>query len=379
MVRQGLGPEWRCTFANDFDGKKGLAYQANWGTSGELLIDDIRNLDTAHMPGDPDMAWASFPCQDLSLAGMGRGLNGERSGTFHVFWSIMARLREEGRAPPIVAVENVCGALTSRAGADFETICSAFAGNGYRYGALVINADRFVPQSRPRLFVIGVRDDVAIDDSLIAPDAAHVFHTPALRRAVNRLSEETRQSWLWWNLPVPARRALDFVDVVEDRPKSVDWHSADETRALLAMMSDVNKAKVVAAKRAGRRMVGGIYRRTRRDADGNKVQRAEVRFDNVAGCLRTPSGGSSRQIIMVVDGRRIRTRLLSTREAARLMGLPDSYRLPANYNDAYHLMGDGVVAPAVRYLAQQLFEPLLSTESAIGTGGRKNPALESAG
>lgn len=82
---------------------------------------------------------------------------------------------------------------------------------------------------------------------------------------------------------------------------------------------------------------------------------------------------------MVVDGRRVRTRLLSTREAARLMGLPDSYRLPANYNDAYHLMGDGVVAPAVRYLAQQLFEPLLSTESAIGTGGRKNPALESAG
>jgi DNA (cytosine-5)-methyltransferase 1 len=62
---------------------------------------------------------------------------------------------------------------------------------------------------------------------------------------------------------------------------------------------------------------------------------------------------------MIVDGERVRSRLLSPREAARLMGLPDDYKLPSNYNDAYGLMGDGVVAPAVRFRAEHVLEPLL--------------------
>jgi len=106
-------------------------------------------------------------------------------------------------------------------------------------------------------------------------------------------------------------------------------------------------------------MVGGVYRRTRFDENGMKLQRAEVRFDDVAGCLRTPAGGSSRQTILVVDGKSIRSRLLSSRETARLMGLADDYKLPKNYNEAYHLTGDGVAVPVVRHLATHLFEPLL--------------------
>jgi DNA (cytosine-5)-methyltransferase 1 len=122
-------------------------------------------------------------------------------------------------------------------------------------------------------------------------------------------------------------------------------------------MSSINRAKVEAAKRAGRRMVGGIYKRTREDAEGRGV-RAEVRFDDVAGCLRTPAGGSSRQTIIVVDGNVVRSRLISARETARLMGLPETYKLPKGYNEAYHLMGDGVAVPVVRFLAQHLLEPL---------------------
>ncbi len=84
-----------------------------------------------------------------------------------------------------------------------------------------------------------------------------------------------------------------------------------------------------------------------------------MRFDDVAGCLRTPAGGSSRQLILVVEGQKVRSRLISGRETARLMGLPDDYRLPTNYNEAYHLTGDGVVVPVVRHLAEHLFEPIL--------------------
>lgn len=125
------------------------------------------------------------------------------------------------------------------------------------------------------------------------------------------------------------------------------------------MMSTVNLAKVQHAKRIGRKMVGTIYKRTRFDLVGQKVQRAEVRFDDIAGCLRTPGGGSSRQLILVVDGNAVKSRLISSRETARLMGLPEDYHLPKKYNEAYHLTGDGVVVPVVRHLAEQLFEPIL--------------------
>ena len=62
--------------------------------------------------------------------------------------------------------------------------------------------------------------------------------------------------------------------------------------------------------------------------------------------------------IMIVEGRRIRSRLLSPREAARLMGVPDSYPLPANYNEAYHLFGDGVAGPVVCWLSRNLLSPI---------------------
>lgn len=147
-------------------------------------------------------------------------------------------------------------------------------------------------------------------------------------------------------------------NLIEEEPADVQWHSSEETERFLAMMSDQNRKKVESARASGKKMVGAIYRRTRIDK-GAKVQRAEIRFDDVAGCLRTPGGGSSRQFIMVVEGASVRTRLLSSREAARLMGLPDEYTLPKNYNEAYHLMGDGLAVPVVRHLAENLLAPLL--------------------
>jgi DNA (cytosine-5)-methyltransferase 1 len=249
--------------------------------------------------------------------------------------------------------------LTSHGGQDFAAICRTYAEAGYRMGALVINAELFLPQSRPRLFVVGVRAETPIPLELMAPGPTGPFHTTALQRAVEKLPAELRDTFLWWRLPAPPPRKLALADVIEEHPDSVSWHSAEETAELLAMMSPVNAEKVEAAKRAGRPMVGGVYRRTRRNYNGAKSQRAEVRFDDVSGCLRTPAGGSSRQVIMVVEGARVRTRLISARETARLMGLPDGYQLPGRYNEAYHLTGDGVAVDVVRHLARHLFEPIL--------------------
>ena len=160
-------------------------------------------------------------------------------------------------------------------------------------------------------------------------------------------------------MPAPASRNSQLAQVIEENPADVMWHTPAETSRLLGLMSETNRQKVEVAKRSGRPVVGTIYKRTRKDENGGKIQRAEVRFDNIAGCLRTPVGGSSRQLVLVVQGRSVRSRLLSSREAARLMGLPDEHVLPTNYNEAYHLIGDGVAVPVVRYLEECLIRPLV--------------------
>ena len=166
---------------------------------------------------------------------------------------------------------------------------------------------------------------------------------------------------------MPPKRKTTFADLIEENPQSPTWFTATEMRELLAMMSPLNKSKVTEAKRQGRRIVGGVYKRTRPNEEGRKVQRAEIRFDNLSGCLRTPAGGSSRQVVVVVEGASVKARLISSRETARLMGLPDSYVLPENYNEAYHLTGDGVVVPVVRYLAEHIFEPILEASQSQKT------------
>lgn len=369
MAFAGLGDGWHCLLANDFDRKKGATYRRNWGGD-HLIIDDIRNLGPEDMPGRPDLVWGSFPCQDLSLAGGGAGLKGDRSGTFWPFIHHIRTLRDAGRAPGIIALENVLGALTSHGGRDFTAICDALDGLGYRYGAVVADAVHFVPQSRPRLFIIALRDDMVAPAATTAATPVAPWHTSGLKNAFGRLPAALQDRWIWWRMPVPPQRRLRFADLVEDAPTSTVWHSAAETTTLLSMMSEVNLAKVETAKASGVRMVGTIYKRTRRE-HGIKVQRAEIRFDEIAGCLRTPAGGSSRQLIMVVEGKRIRSRLISTRETARLMGLPDSYDLPDRYNEAYHLTGDGVVVPVVRHIAEHLFEKLIPAKASTA---RKVPA-----
>jgi DNA (cytosine-5)-methyltransferase 1 len=273
---------------------------------------------------------------------------------------LMTGLASDGRAPRLIVIENVCGALTSHAGRDFAAIGDALAQGGYRFGAIVVDAVHFVPQSRPRLFIVATHRSHSIPDTLLADGSDAHWHTPALAKAYSKLSTRSQDAWLWWRLPAPPIRNVSFGDIIEAVPKGVKWHTAEETHRLLAMMSPINHAKVVEAKKAGRRMVGGVYKRMRLDESGQKIQRAEIRFDDIAGCLRTPAGGSSRQTIMIVEGSDVGSRLLSPREAARLMGLPDDYVLPENYNEAYHLAGDGVAVPVVRFLAEHLLEPILA-------------------
>ena len=357
MARAGLGEGWRCLFANDFDHKKIEAYRANWG-SDVLHEGDVGAVSLAQLPESADLIWGSFPCQDLSLAGAGAGLSGARSGSFWPFWRLIKELKHAQRAPKLIVLENVCGALSARGGKDFIQLCVALAQENYRFGALVLDAALFVPQSRPRLFIIALAQDAPLPADLISTHAQEPFHTQAVQKSYAQLSGELRPHWLWWALPTPKTQVHSLLAVIEEQPRDVAWHSVAQTQALINLMNAHHQEKLLQAQRSGQRWIGALYRRTRVE-NGVKVQRAEVRFDGVAGCLRTPSGGSSRQYILLVEGDKIRSRLLSARETARLMGLPENYVLPAAYSSAYHLTGDGVVAPVVRHIAAHLLEPLV--------------------
>jgi DNA (cytosine-5)-methyltransferase 1 len=358
MARVGLGDGWRCLFANDIDPRKAQAYTRNFG-SARLAVKSVADVNPQEISARADLAWASFPCQDLSLAGAGAGLDGERSGAFWAFWRVMRGLGGAGRSPRLIALENVCGLLSSRGGADFAALIGAVQDGGYRCGVLLIDAVEFTPQSRPRLFLLAIADDTPIPDALLSAGPPSWGVSPALLAAHARLDPEVAARFVWWRLPPPPRRNFNLIDLIEEDPQGVAWQNLDAVSRLRSLMAPLHRGRVAEAEAQGSRRVGALYRRTRPAPNGGKAQRAEVRFDGLAGCLRTPAGGSSRQSILLVEHGQVRARLLSSREAARLMGLPDSYALPKNYNEAYHLLGDGVVAPIVRHLAAHWMEPIL--------------------
>jgi DNA (cytosine-5)-methyltransferase 1 len=353
MARLGLGSAWQCVFANDICEKKAWAYQTYFGNA-EMKIADVAKLKPQDLPGTPNLVWGSFPCQDLSLAGNGAGLGGERSGTFKPFWTLMRSMIRLGRIPQIIVLENVIGTLTSHDGQDFATIIGALAQEGYRVGALAIDAVKFLPHSRPRLFIVGVHQEVSVPSQLVRSDASEPWHTKSLRLAYERLPERLQEPWIWWSVPIPNEPIPSLASMIEEEPTGVEWHTKEQTDHIVSLMSPLHLEKLRKAQLLKKRIVGTVYRRIRPNQDGVKVQRAEIRFDQISGCLRTPVGGSSRQTIVVVEGRKIRSRLLSPREAARLMGVPDDYPLPARYNDAYHLFGDGLAVPVVAWLNTHL-------------------------
>jgi DNA (cytosine-5)-methyltransferase 1 len=360
MARAGLGDGWRCLFANDFDPRKGAAYADNWGGD-HLAVGDVWQVSADQLPGRADLAWASSPCQDVSMAGKRAGLSGARSSAFWGFWRLIEDLGRQGRAPRTVVLENVVGLLNSRGGGDFTALCETLARQGWRFGAVEVDAAMFTPQSRPRMFLVLTREPPP--PGLTLPGPATPFHGRRVVEAQARLPQAVRTGWVWWRLAAPPARNQDLAAVLEP-DDAVEWHDAAATAKLLGQLSPAHRARLMAASAAGERRVGAVFRRMRVE-DGEQRQRAELRFDGLAGCLRTPGGGSSRQLLVIADGPRVRSRVLTPREGARLMGLPDSYRLPARQTAALHLIGDGVAAPVVRHLAEQLLEPLAAPGTAL--------------
>jgi DNA (cytosine-5)-methyltransferase 1 len=243
--------------------------------------------------------------------------------------------------PPILVVENVSGLISLEEGKNYRSLHNSLVGRGFEVGPALLNADKWLPQSRPRVFVIAVREDTDISE--LRDSKPGWAHPRSLQKAAKGL-----ENLVWWKLPEPPKKKIELDDIIEYEAPCI---SGDAARRTLKLIKPEHLRKIMDAVKRGVRVFPG-YKRTR-----NGKQVLELRFDGIAGCLRAPNGGSSRQLLVISDAGELKVRLLSVREAARLMGATE-YALPENYNEGYRAMGDAVAVPVVRHLAEHLLKPL---------------------
>lgn len=357
LVREGLSASgWECVYANDINPAKREGYEARFGKTKHFHLGDVGETDevVGRIPGRPALMTASFPCVDLSLAGRYRGLDGKHSSTFFGFANVLEAL--DDRRPPIVMLENVTGFLTSNGGRDFSAVALRLAELGYWLDAFVLDASHFTPQSRPRVFVIGVEERSKPKNGTAAGwlydmAPASSLRPPAIVRFKNHLSLPT--GWMTLPLPEPPSRALTLSELI-DVDDSQDWWAEDDVQYHYDMMSDGHRGKVDAILATKEAWVGTIFRRIR------DVMRAEVRFDGVAGCLRTPKGGSAKQIVVASIEGRLRMRWMSPREYARLQGVPD-FPLVGTKIQQFWGFADAVCVPAIAWIDRHVLTPIYET------------------
>ncbi|MCD4828666.1 MAG: DNA cytosine methyltransferase [Candidatus Cloacimonetes bacterium] len=337
LVSEGLRDYFRPIWANDISRKKVDIYLSNHDTD-IFILGSIRNIHGSVVP-EAMLSWGSFPCQDISLAGKQNGLASARSG---LVWEWLRVMDEMKSHPPIIVAENVVGLLSSNNGHDYKDIHASLVNRGYNVGAVILDASSWVPQSRKRVFVIAVKKNVDISRNIT--DGPIWCHTRKIVEIANNIHD-----WTWWYMPKPSARMNSIEDIVE---KNASCLSNEKAMHLLKLIPDSHIKRVEKAIQNGRWAFPG-YRRIRH---GNQV--LELRFDGLAGCLRTPSGGSSRQYIVLFKDNQLCIRLLTIDEASQLMGAGREYKLPGSYNDAYRAMGDAVVVPVTKYIAENLLYPI---------------------
>lgn len=363
LVRLGLERSgFNVVWSNDIDPDKHDMYTKHFGTASdeidhEFVFGDVADVKADEMP-DVDLAWASFPCTDLSLAGNRNGLAGKHSGTFWNFVTIIAEMGN--RKPAMVVLENVSGFATSRSGGDLKAAVSAINSLGYSVDVLVIDALRFVPQSRPRLFVVGVQN----------PGSDHSGEGHPFRPAwLNSLYLDKNLEMHKADIPNPPDiRTTGLRSVLEN--VSLDdlrWWDERRVAAFLGSLSDKQAGRLAELKKGRRVAYRTAYRRTR---DG--IPRWEIRDTEVAGCLRTARGGSSKQALVRVANGKVRIRWMTSHEYAALMGAPEYKLKGLRDNQVLFGFGDAVVVDVVEWLGNHYLMPLmkLHEDTAINAAHR---------
>lgn len=365
LVRLGLERAgWRVRFANDIDVQKYRMYHGHFrDAEPQYVLGDVHKLSPSCVP-TVTLATASFPCNDLSLAGARGGLAGENSSAFWGFVDIVEAMGD--RRPPLILLENVTGFLTSNGGADLHVALKALNRLGYAVDVFQIDAASFVPQSRQRLFIVGAAASLLNFEPHSGTTAVYQDSTRP-KAVVEYIVNHPDIGWMVRRLPPLPASAKRLSDILEDLPADApEWWSAERAAYLLSQMSPKHRAQADQMIAGEQMTYGTVFRRIR-----HGECRAELRADGIAGCLRTPRGGSGRQILFEAGRGTYRARLLTPRECARLMGA-DEFVLEVPLNQALFGFGDAVCVPVIAWIAHNYLNPIMAEICSGGSDGHQS-------
>lgn len=317
----------KCTFTSEWDEYAQKTYRANFDDDHELAgdINDVVGEVRRHIPETPDVLLAGFPCQPFSIAGvskknaLGRPHGFECKDQGNLFFHIASIL--EDLRPPAFLLENVKNLERHDRGNTFRVVRDTLERElGYRIHFKIIDAKGFVPQHRERIFIIG-------------------------------FDGETDFSWDELSLPDPRSKTLG--DILQP---------ADEVDSKYTLTDHLWRyLQNYAAKHK---------------AAGNGFGYGLTREKDIARTLsaRYYKDGSE---ILVDQGIKKNPRRLTPRECARLMGYPDSFRIPVSDTRAYKQFGNSVVVPVVQEIARIMVPHVLALKE--GRAGKYEVFLSSVG
>lgn len=309
----------KCVFTCERDKFARITYSRNFDTEGHQFAGDISDVDIRDIPNH-DVLLAGFPCQPFSLAGVSKknslgrahGFACEAQGT--LFFRLAEIIKE--KQPKAFMLENVKSLKTHDKGKTFRVIRDVLENQlDYSVSWHVIDAQRWVPQHRERIFIVGFRHDVGFN----WPDES-AWPTPGMRKLKSILHKP--------NVDVPSKYTL-----------------SDDLWSYLKQYKAKHEAK------------------------GNGFGYGLVGPNDIARTLsqRYHKDGSE---ILVDQGKERPPRRLTPRECARLMGYDDSFVLPEEVSDTqlYRQFGNSVVVAAVEAVAAAMRPHIL------GQRAKRRPA-----
>jgi DNA (cytosine-5)-methyltransferase 1 len=316
----------RCVFTSEWDAYAQKTYAANFHDGpGHVFAGDITQVHENDVP-DHDVLLAGFPCQPFSIAGVSKknalgrphGFADKTQGT--LFFDV-ARIIA-AKQPKAFLLENVKNLVSHDKGRTFSTIIDVLRDElGYTVHTKVINGKHFVPQHRERIIIVGFREDV--------PFSWDDLHLP----------------------PIEAGPKLASILHPQDGSETVDPNYLEGPKGRVRdcyTLSDKlwDYLQNYAAKHREKGNGFGFGLVTKKDT----CRTLSARYYK---------DGSE---ILVDQGKKQNPRRLTPRECARLMGYPDTFRIPVSDTRAYKQFGNSVVVPVIGAVAN-LIVPLLDQVS----------------
>ncbi|NPA45011.1 MAG: DNA cytosine methyltransferase, partial [Chlorobi bacterium] len=309
IAMQNLGGS--CVFSSEIDKYAKKTYEINFG---EIPFGDITKIDENEVP-EHDVLCAGFPCQAFSIAGKRKGFKDETRGT--LFFDI-ARIIDAKR-PKAFFLENVKGLTNHDKGRTLKTILKVLREdlNYFVPEPKIINAKDFgVPQNRERIFIIGFRKDLGVNEFVY---------------------------------PEPIQKKMKFADVKETKPVSVKYYLST---TYLETLKNHKK---------------------RHENKGNGFGYEIISDDQCANAIVV--GGMGRERNIVIDCRltdfnpvtkikgevnREGWRRMTPREWARLQGFPDEFLIKVSDAQAYKQFGNSVAIPAIQATAEKIIDKIIN-------------------